>query len=113
MNSVGTAGGLLLMARKRYGISASFMSEVLGFGTNTIRLYEKGAVPKSSHSIVIRIVCNPFGMKSYLDNSPRLIKEKKQFKKLYETVEKMCEEINAEVYKVKEEISNTYLFRKK
>ena len=42
--------------RKLYGLSASRMSEILGFGTNNYRNYENGEVPSLSNSRLIQLV---------------------------------------------------------
>lgn len=41
--------------RTRYGVSASGMSEILGFGINQYRLYESGAIPTESHARLIQM----------------------------------------------------------
>ncbi len=50
--------------RKRYNISASKMSLILGFGANQYRLYEDGEVPNESNGKMIRSASNP---KVFLD----------------------------------------------
>lgn len=45
--------------RKQYGISASLMSEILGFGTNGYRQYEQGEVPSLSNGKLIQLAKDP------------------------------------------------------
>ncbi|MEX2600736.1 MAG: type II toxin-antitoxin system antitoxin SocA domain-containing protein [Balneolaceae bacterium] len=45
--------------RERYGLSATKMSEVLGFGVNTYRNYENGEVPQASNGKLIKLAANP------------------------------------------------------
>ena len=54
----------IVILRERYGISASKMSVVLGFGANQYRLYEEGEVPSESNGKMIRSAMNP---KVFLD----------------------------------------------
>ena len=60
----------IIALRERYGLSASKMSVILGFGANQYRLYEMGEVPSESNGKMIRSVMNP---KVFLDlvNSSR------------------------------------------
>jgi len=46
----------IIRLRKRYGLSAAKMSEVLGFGPNSYRNYEGGEVPNMSNSRLIQLV---------------------------------------------------------
>lgn len=50
--------------RTRYGLSATKMALILGFGTNQYRLYEEGEVPSESNGKMIRSAMNP---KVFLD----------------------------------------------
>lgn len=54
----------IIALRERYGLSASKMSVILGFGTNQYRLYEMGEVPSESNGKMIRSAMNP---KVFLD----------------------------------------------
>ena len=54
----------IVTLRERYGLSASKMSEILGFGANQWRLYETGEVPSESNGKLIRSASNP---KVFLD----------------------------------------------
>ena len=64
--------------RIQYGLSASKMSEVLGFGTNIYRQYELGEVPSASNGRLIQMCKDPQRFKelvlmsSALDGKPLL-----------------------------------------
>lgn len=45
--------------RKKYNVSASKMSDILGFGTNTYRQYENGEVPNQSNAKLISLTEDP------------------------------------------------------
>lgn len=72
--------------RERYGLSASKMSLILGFGTNQYRLYEEGEVPSESNGKMIRSAMNP---KVFLDlvQSSRHQLAQKEFVRISSRVE--------------------------
>ncbi|SFC19222.1 putative zinc finger/helix-turn-helix protein, YgiT family [Flexibacter flexilis DSM 6793] len=45
--------------REKYGVSATKMSEILGFGVNTYRQYEAGEIPSSANARLIQVVNEP------------------------------------------------------
>lgn len=45
--------------RRKYSLSATKMSELLGFGVNTYRNYESGEVPQASNGKLIKLAGNP------------------------------------------------------
>ena len=66
----------IVALRERYGVSATKMALILGFGTNQYRLYEMGEVPSESNGKMIRSAMNP---KTFLDlvmNSRNQLSEK-------------------------------------
>lgn len=54
----------ITIIREKYGLSASKMSEILGFGANSYRQYEAGEMPSVSNARLIQIVDDP---KKYVD----------------------------------------------
>lgn len=48
----------IIELRKKYGLSASLMSRILGFGVNNYRNYENGEVPNISNANLIKSVIN-------------------------------------------------------
>lgn len=59
----------IIAVRKRYGISAAKMSQILGIGVNQYRLYEQGEVPSVSNGRMIRSVMNPKVMLEMVESS--------------------------------------------
>lgn len=59
----------IIDVRKRYGISAAKMSQILGIGVNQYRLYEQGEVPSVSNGRMIRSVMNPKVMLEMVESS--------------------------------------------
>ena len=49
----------IISIRKKYGLSASKMSEILGFGINSYRQYEAGEVPSQSNAKLIQLAEDP------------------------------------------------------
>ncbi len=52
--------------REKYGLSATKMSEILGFGTNVYRQYENGEVPSQSNARLIQLADDPHEFKKLL-----------------------------------------------
>lgn len=55
--------------RHKSGLSATKMSEVLGFGINTYRNYESGEVPQASNGKLIKLAANPKEFKRLIEIS--------------------------------------------
>lgn len=55
--------------RSRYGLSASKMSEILGFGENQYRLYENGEMPSETNGKVLHSIMSPAIFNSFVDNA--------------------------------------------
>lgn len=55
--------------RVKYGLSASKISQILGFGTNQYRLYEGGEMPSEANGKMIRSIDNPDIFKTFLKAS--------------------------------------------
>lgn len=49
----------IIAIRKQYELSGRKMSEFMGFGPNTYRLYEEGEVPSNSNSKLIQLAADP------------------------------------------------------
>ncbi|MBK8787021.1 MAG: DUF4065 domain-containing protein [Chitinophagaceae bacterium] len=72
--------------RKKYGLSASKMSEVLGFGANGYRNYEDGEIPSVANGRLIRLAERPEEFIELLEMSKNTF-EKKQYHKVLEKVQ--------------------------
>lgn len=81
----------IIATRERYGISASKMSLILGFGTNQYRLYEEGEVPSESNGKMIRSAMNPRVFQELVGASRNLLSEK-EFVKISAKVEDVIEQ---------------------
>ena len=66
----------IIQIRKNYGISASKMSKLLGFGINQWRLYEAGEVPSVSNGRTIRSISTPAGFMNILNSAKNTIEYK-------------------------------------
>ena len=55
--------------RKRYGVSACKMSQILGIGINQYRRYEQGEIPSVSNGRMIRSIMNPKVMLEMVESS--------------------------------------------
>ncbi|MBP2831924.1 DUF4065 domain-containing protein [Aquimarina sp. U1-2] len=85
--------------RAKYGVSATKMSEILGFGINSYRNYENGEVPNQSNANLIQLAKNPIQFKSLvnLSNVFKIDNEDKndftvEGYKLLDKIEKLIEE---------------------
>lgn len=54
----------IINIREKYGLSASKMSEILGFGINSYRQYEAGEMPSTANAKLIQMVDDP---KKFID----------------------------------------------
>jgi len=59
----------IIATREKYGISASKMSKILGFGINQYRFYEQGEVPSVSNGRLIRSINDPASMLNMVNSS--------------------------------------------
>ena len=66
----------ILMLRQYYGLSASMMSEIMGFGANQWRYYEADKVPSESNSRTISAIRNKSVFLEFLDSARSSIGEK-------------------------------------
>jgi putative zinc finger/helix-turn-helix YgiT family protein len=62
--------------RKKYNVSASKMSEILGFGPNTYRLYEAGDIPSISNGRLILSINQPEEFIRQVDASSHILTAK-------------------------------------
>ena len=53
--------------RRQYGLSASKMSRILGFGDNQYRLYENGEIPSIANRRVLKAIQQPEVFKTFLE----------------------------------------------
>ncbi|MES2651085.1 MAG: type II toxin-antitoxin system antitoxin SocA domain-containing protein [Bacteroidota bacterium] len=77
--------------RSKYGVSALKMSEILGLGANSYRLYEQGEVPSVGNGRLIMAAENPQEFDQFLKASEELI-DPKEFKKIKKRVDELLEQ---------------------
>ncbi len=81
----------IVALRERYGVSATKMALILGFGTNQYRLYETGEVPSESNGKMIRSAMNPSVFLDLVRSSRNQLTDKEYLK-----ISKRVEEVIAE-----------------
>ncbi|MCH8318706.1 MAG: DUF4065 domain-containing protein [Bacteroidetes bacterium] len=77
--------------RIKYGLPATKMSEILGFGVNTYRQYEQGDIPSVSNGRLIMAADDPKEFKSFLEASKHVLDEN-NYKKISKRVEEHINE---------------------
>lgn len=97
----------IVALRERYGVSATKMALILGFGTNQYRLYETGEVPSESNGKMIRSAMNPSVFLDLVRSSRNQLTDK-EYLKISKRVE---EEIAEEQGKRQEQWEAARLFR--
>jgi DNA-binding transcriptional regulator YiaG len=68
----------IISIREKYNLSASKMSELLGFGTNTYRSYEAGEMPNISNAKLIQLIKDPYKFIEMVNLCPTLDDKQKQ-----------------------------------
>ena len=84
----------IIALREKYGLSATKMSAILGFGVNQYRLYEMGEVPSESNGKLIRSAMNP---RTFLDlvNDSRHQLTDREYAKITSRVQEVINQIPA------------------
>ena len=72
--------------RQHYGLSATKMSAILGFGENQYRLYENGDMPSEANGKVLMSILNPEIFRIFVDNARGQFSDE-EFSKLLEKAE--------------------------
>ena len=75
--------------REKYGLPATKMSEILGFGINSYRNYENGEVPSQANARLIQIASDPSKFKDLVELSDVL--GEKQKDKLIKRIDLLIE----------------------
>ncbi|MGL5637049.1 MAG: type II toxin-antitoxin system antitoxin SocA domain-containing protein [Bacteroidales bacterium] len=76
--------------REMYDLSASKMSEILGFGDNQYRLYENGDMPSEANGKIISSIKKPSVFKEFVENAKHQF-EPKVFEKILIKLNKSIE----------------------
>lgn len=77
--------------REQYGLSATKMSEILGFGVNSYRQYEAGDIPTVASGRLIQAAKDPEEFKKFLNDS-RAILTDREYKRFCERVDELIDE---------------------
>lgn len=76
--------------RQMYELSASKMSEILGFGDNQYRLYENGDMPSEANGKILSSIKEPSIFKAFVENAKNQF-ETKEFEKILAKLRKAME----------------------
>ena len=71
--------------RQRYGLSATKMSQILGFGDNQYRLYENGDMPSETNGKILMSIQNPLIFENFVINAKNQFDEQ-DYAKILEKV---------------------------
>jgi uncharacterized phage-associated protein/DNA-binding transcriptional regulator YiaG len=78
------------LIREKYGISASKMSDILGLGANSYRLYETGEIPSVANGRLILAIKHPKDFIKQLEASSHILSDK-DLKKFTSQAEELLE----------------------
>ena len=79
--------------RQRYGLPASKMSQILGFGDNQYRLYENGDMPSEANGKILMSIQNPHIFESFVTNARNQFEED-EFAKILNKVKSVKTDAN-------------------
>jgi putative zinc finger/helix-turn-helix YgiT family protein len=77
--------------REQYGLSATKMSEILGFGVNSYRQYESGDIPTVANGRLIQAAKDPEEFRKFIDDSKAILTER-EYARFVQKVEVLIEE---------------------
>jgi putative zinc finger/helix-turn-helix YgiT family protein len=82
--------------REKYGVSATKMSEILGFGVNSYRNYESGEVPSLANARLIQLANDPKKFKELVELSDALEDDAKD--KLLKKIDHLNDKEKREIF---------------
>lgn len=85
--------------REKYGLPASTMSEILGFGVNSYRNYENGEVPIHANGKLIQLASDPRKFKDLVEISEGLEKSAKA--KIIKRIDALIKEMEGDPFAAK------------
>jgi len=68
----------IIEIRKKYGIPASTMSDILGFGVNTYRNYENGEIPSTANARLMQMIEHSGEFAKMVDLSKNLLQKERE-----------------------------------
>ncbi len=96
--------------REKYGLSATKMSAILGFGVNQYRLYEMGEVPSESNGKLIRSAMNPRTFLDLVNNSRHQLTDR-EYAKITARVQEVINQI-PDWYEERRAVDRIFLTRR-
>ena len=100
----------IIALREKYGLSATKMSAILGFGVNQYRLYEMGEVPSESNGKLIRSAMNPRTFLDLVNNSRHQLTDR-EYAKITARVEEVIKQI-PDWYEERKAVNRIFLTRR-
>jgi len=88
--------------RQQYGLSASKMSQILGFGDNQYRLYENGDMPSEANGKILMSIMEQHVFESFVKNARNQFEE--------EEYEKIISKIKSKQQDQENEFAKGYVF---
>lgn len=79
----------IVSIREKYHLSARKMSEILGLGINSYRLYESGEIPSQSNARLIQLANNPLDFRNIVRFSREIDQQYKV--KIFSRIDKLIE----------------------
>jgi transcriptional regulator with XRE-family HTH domain len=77
--------------REKYGLSATKMAEILGFGVNIYRNYEQGDIPNTSNGRLILAADDPEEFKKFVEISKNKLSDREYYRLIKKTNELIIE----------------------
>lgn len=90
----------IVSIRKKYNLSASKMSEILGFGINTYRNYEDGEIPSAANSKFLILANDPSNFKRLLENNGIELKKSEKTELLNRISELLNDETKSDYFEI-------------
>lgn len=75
--------------RSLYGLSATKMASILGFGDNMYRLYENGEIPNVANGKTLKAILSPSVFKKYIENAKDSLKES-EYSEILSKIKDLC-----------------------
>ena len=97
----------IIETRQKYGLAASKMSEILGFGANGYRQYETGEVPSLSNGKLIQMAADPSKFRSLVEITDALDTKNKE--QLLQKIDRMITSEHTEENRLEQYLFNTDL----
>jgi len=74
--------------REKYGLSATKMSEILGFGINSYGKYERGEMPNDSNAALLNLIRESQNFRQLVEEKKDFLQEK-EYQKIMKTINRL------------------------